>query len=207
MEQLETGTFKTLQAPKKSKHVIVLVLGILDIILLALSAWLGWQWYALQQQHQSLLVTNTELSAHIVELTKKINTLEGTPDESACDGTVSNEIKTTIRSAVESHNFAPLETYITNPVPVIIAASDGVGDRTPAQAITDLAYVNSGTLPWDFNLPAATLSALDAGFYTDYFDTTTYVGKASNNMVVAFNFDDCGKINQIFMAASIDLLL
>ena len=90
---------------------------------------------------------------------------------------------------------------------MVPVASEFGGNRTPAQAATDLEYTHSATGPWDFNLPAATVDGYDAGFYTDYFDDDTLVGKAASGMVVAFEFNcDGSKISEIFVAADEDLL-
>ena len=93
-------------------------------------------------------------------------------------------------------------------VNVVFAASEKGGEVTPAQAVTDLEYVNSGaTAPWDFNLSDTTLAGYKAGFYVQYFEGVVYVGKSDNNYVVSFGFDTCGKINRIFVSAAEDLLL
>ena len=57
-------------------------------------------------------------------------------------------------------------------IKVIIAASEGIGDRTPVQAINDLKYLDSATDPWDFALNATTLSKYQSGDYKDYFKST-----------------------------------
>ena len=91
-------------------------------------------------------------------------------------------------------------------IKVIIAASEGIGDRTPVQAINDLKYLDSATDPWDFALNATTLSKYQSGDYKDYFKSTSIVGKSANNYVISFNFDSSGKINGIFMSVNSDLL-
>lgn len=209
METLSNESLKSLRPPQKKGHVLIWILVIFNILLLAAGAWLGWQWYTLTQQKQALETANSSLLAEMAELKLKTAAApeEAAPASPACDGSVADSLKTAIRTAVDSHNYAPLEAHMTNPVTVILAASEGVGPRTPAQAVSDLAYLNNGTSPWDFNLPAATLASLDAGFYTAYFDSNTYVGKANDGVVGAFDFDNCGKINQIFMSADISLLL
>ena len=54
---------------------------------------------------------------------------------------------------------------------------------------------------------APSVDGYDAGFYTDYFDDDTLVGKAASGMVVAFEFNcDGSKISEIFVAADEDLL-
>lgn len=118
---------------------------------------------------------------------------------------VSQEQIDNMIDAVGSGNYAALEDYLANPVKVIIAASEGLGDRTPMQALTDLKYLDdSGT--WNFDLPAATLAAYRAGDYKQYFPTKAIIGKSSEGKVVAFGFNSEAKINLIFLAANEDLL-
>lgn len=108
-----------------------------------------------------------------------------------------------IEASVKSGNYAALVGYSASTVKVIIAASEGVGDRTPTQAASDIAYLDTGTDPWDFNLSAATLNGYQTGNYKQYFPETAFVGKAANGYVVSFQFDSAGKINGIFMAANL----
>jgi len=96
---------------------------------------------------------------------------------------------------------------------VVIAASEFSQTRTPTQAISDMNYIASSS-GWNFALPAVTVNAYLAGPYgtgiasgSSYFTPTTFFGKASDDKLVAFNFDSCAKINQVFMSASADLLL
>ncbi|MBA3757834.1 hypothetical protein H0X09_03145 [Candidatus Saccharibacteria bacterium] len=111
-----------------------------------------------------------------------------------------------IEAAVKSGNYAALQGYMATKVNVIIAASGGVGERTAAQAVTDIKYLDTGTDPWDFSLPEATLSDYRAGDYKQYFPATAFVGKSANNYLVSFNFDGDSKINGIFMAANANQL-
>lgn len=206
METINPDSLKTLRPPKKNL-VLVWILFIIDIILLAAVAWLGWQYYTLTQQKKGLEGHVSALTTQIAELETKLAAAPAVPVTPTCDGTVADSLKTAIRTAVDTHNYAPLEAHMTNPVTVILAASEGLGPRTPAQAVSDAAYLNTGASPWDFNLPAATLTALDTGPYDSYFDSNTYVGKSTDDVVGAFDFDNCGKITKIFMSADLALLL
>lgn len=91
-------------------------------------------------------------------------------------------------------------------VHVVIAASEFAKDRTPAQAVADLDYFKSATQPWDFNLPESTISAWKTGSYSTYLSSANMFGKAKSGQVVAFTFNTSGKITNIFMSASADLL-
>lgn len=111
-----------------------------------------------------------------------------------------------IKAAITSKNTAALEGYMADTVTVIYAASEGLGPQTPTQAVADLKYLNSATNPWNFALPAATISAWSSGGYSSYISTDSLVGKSANNYVVAFSFDCSGEIDTIFMAANSALL-
>lgn len=103
-------------------------------------------------------------------------------------------------------NTAALEGYMTDPVTVVLAASEKGGPVTPAQAVQDLNYLSGATDPWDFNLSAVTLASYKNGFYGQYFGDMTVVGKSANDYVVSFMIDTNNKITTIFMTGSADLL-
>jgi hypothetical protein len=147
---------------------------------------------ALQQQ-QALL--NSQLAA-----AKAANT-PTTTAKAPSAATLDN-----IKAAVISKNYAALEGYMAPTVKVVVAASEGLGNRTPTQAVADLKYLDSGTSPWDFALASATLSKWQAGTYKQYFPTTALAGKSANNYVTSFQFDENAKISGVFMAASSDML-
>lgn len=120
---------------------------------------------------------------------------------------VSATVKANVEAAISSKNTAALESYMADSVKVIIAASEGIGDRTPVQAVNDLDYLNSATDPWDFDLPAATIDDWQTGDYASYFpDTLRVIGRSANSYVVVFKFNASEKITDIFMAVNDDLL-
>ena len=126
-------------------------------------------------------------------------------DSTACTGPSADELAN-IKDAIGSGNTAAVESYMQTSVNVILAASEAYGPQTPAQAVKDLDYVDSGTDPWNFELPAATISDYQKGDYKQYFPNGALVGKSANGYVVSFQFDSCGKIYGIFMSANADLL-
>ncbi|MFZ1683715.1 MAG: hypothetical protein WAU88_06240 [Candidatus Zixiibacteriota bacterium] len=115
-------------------------------------------------------------------------------------------VKENVIASITSDNTAALEGYMASSVHVVYAASEGVFDHTPAQAVADLNYLSSAVDPWDFELSAATLADYATGDYKDYFESNSIVGKSSDGMVVVFNFNDAGKVNAVFMCVSSDLL-
>lgn len=146
-----------------------------------------------------------ELQAKVTELEAKA--AEQTEDEAEEEPKASaSDVKENIAAAISSGNTAALQGYMAQKVRVIIAASEGVGDRTPAQAISDLKYLDSATDPWNFNLNDTTLAQYGAGGYGQYFPAGAVVGRSADDKVVSFTFDAGGKISGIFMAADAELL-
>lgn len=204
--------------PSPSKDWKRIIKGLLLVfVLLAVGAIAGWYWRdkgakdtqnAKQAEISSLQSKVTKLEKDVADAKKTTSTststtttVASTPQSKSPNAATLENIKESITSG----NTAALEGYMASTVRVIIAASEGVGDRTPVQAIGDLNYVMAGGT-WDFALPAATLAKYQAGDYKQYFPSTAFVGLSSKKYVVSFQFDSNAKINGIFMTISSDLL-
>lgn len=207
--QEPNNSLKMSKQPTDNKTVAIWILAAVLVLALAMIGWLTVQWYSLNNQITNLKAQNQELQGRVLQLTEGSTPVPDPATEVTddCDPTVTVDLKANIADAVSSGNYAALEGYMASSVNVILAASEGVGPQTPAEAVTSMDYLNSGADPWQFEPDAATIATWDAGFYTDYFDDNTYVGRAANGMVVVFDFDDCGKINEVFMVANEELLL
>lgn len=189
----------------KSKKWPVWLLVLLVVLLLAAAGYLWWQLQGSKTREQQLKKDKQQLQT-------KIDTLQGKNTSHrmlspTCNNTPSDSLKENIKAALDTKNTAVFATYTANPVKVVYAGTEKIGNETPDQAAQSMEYTHSATGPWDFELPATTLAQYEAGFYTDYFDANTYTGKAASGMVAAFDFDCNGKINQIFISASEDQLL
>lgn len=174
------------------------------LIALGLIAAAGAGWYYRDMQAKD---DEKALKAEIAALTAANTELK--KDQVATEvaaKTPSADDLANIKAAVESGNYAALEQLMADKVTVIIAASEGVGERTPTQAIADLAYLDAGTDPWDFALSAAVLNGYQNGSYKQYFPATAYVGKSANDYLVSFSFDSNAKIKTIFLAQDADSL-
>jgi cytoskeletal protein RodZ len=202
----EFSTLKT----KQQKWVRPLFLWLLVAILAASSGLLGFMWYREREQTSALQTENNQFKQQIANLQEKLAAAEAvasTPDDNEpCSEDPSDELKANIKAALETKNTAAFETYTTNPVYYVLAASEYGGEISPTDAAVALEYTHSATAPWDFALPAATIATYDAGDYTDYFDENTYVGRSADGMVVAFDFACGDKIKQIFVAADESIL-
>lgn len=212
----------SMDLPKKKKPVAkVLLIILLILILLAGSAYLGY-WYRsnqakkqadqLNQQISELQQQKKEAEDAKAKLQTELDELKATKSTTTTTTTTTGTaptaaVKANIEDAIKSGNTAALEGYMANPVKVVIAASGGVGDKTPAQAVASLSYIDAGTDPWNFNLPAATLQSYRNGPYGQYFPTNAVVGKSANNYVISFSFNSAGKISTVFMAVNSDLLV
>lgn len=159
-----------------------------------------------------------EKSDKIVELEEKIKNLEQSKpqpsdnptndsgvDRPVCQIPDSGKVEN-ITASITSKNTAALEGYLANPVSVIIAASEGMGNRTPTQAISDISSFISDTGSWDFNLPQSTIDAYRAGFYTRYFPENSVIGKSNNEKVISFSFNCDASISTVFLSPGSDLL-
>lgn len=156
---------------------------------------------SLQQTNASL---KKQLTAEKAKSANADTTTNACTPKAPSATTISN-----IEASITSGNTAALEGYMASSVNVIFAASDGLGTRTPAQAVSDITgFISSDTTSWDydFSLPAATLSSYSAGSYSKYFPSSSVVGKATNKQVIAFSFDCNSKISTVFMAANEDLV-
>lgn len=199
--------------PSNKKTVILVV--ILVILLVGAGAVAFW-WRNDQANKQKAKneATISQLQKDVADLKKQLTatpTPTSTPTPTVAPASSKQPSASTlenIKAAFVSKNTAALEGYMAPKVKVVYAATEFGGDKTPAEAVKAMDYVNSGAVaPWNFNLDAATLAKYQKGFYGQYFTPTTLVGKSSNGYVVAVNFDSNGKINGIFVAASDTLLV
>jgi len=171
--------------------------GIL-IVLLVIALIGGIGWYIYDKNH-----TPKPTGTVVIKKTTATKKAATTPAAT----TISDALKENIAAAIESKNTAALEGYMADSVTVVIAASEKGGAETAAEAVNDLAYLNNGTTPWNFAIPAATLTNYKNGFYGQYFGDMTYVGQSANNYVVSFHVNNDGKIDKIFMSVNADLLV
>lgn len=196
---------------RSSKRWLLWLLVLLLVLAIGAAGYLWSQLKAANEAKQSLQVQLDQANGND-DAEEEANVDPAGQDEAedeeivACNDTPTAERKENIRAALDSKNTAAFATYFSNPVTFVLAASEKGGEVTPDQAAVDMEYANTATGPWDFNLPAATIDGYEAGFYADYFDANTYVGRAASGQVVAFDFDCDGKISKAFVAANEEIL-
>ncbi|MBP7820661.1 hypothetical protein KA025_00790 [Candidatus Saccharibacteria bacterium] len=190
---------------RKSRTLLWVVIVLL-VISLGVGAYLWRDNQAKTEQNKNLQAIS-ELQKQLADVNKKLESQTGSGSTSKQTSTQPTaQALASIQSAITTGNTAALEGYMANTVVVVIAASEGMGERTPAQAISDLNYLSNANGPWNFSLDATTITKYQNGEYKTYFKPNTLVGKSANGYVVAFNFDSAGKINGIFMAVNSSLL-
>lgn len=204
-QQVQQSQPENTRRRRSSPSLVIL----LCLILIAIAAAGGYLW-----RDRDAKTNSQTQQARITELEQKVTDLQ--KQQAAANSTPTNTSPTpkapsqatldNIKDSVKSGNYAALEGFMAPSVSVIIAASDGVGNRTPAQAVNDVKYLDSGTDPWDFALPASTIASYQEGDYAKYFPDTALVGKSANDHVVSFTFNSDGKINGIFMSVDDGLL-
>ena len=205
--------------PKKSKKIKIAT-GFLSVVLvlsLAGNGALAWLWNQRKADVGTEKAKSSGLQTQVASLNtqladaKKAAATASATNASAATATatcaaISASLKANIAAAINTMNTAALEGYMASKVNVVYAATEYGGNKTPAQAVAALSYLNNATAPWDFNLSASILSSYGNGSYSQYFLSNSYVGKSANGYVVSFNFDCTGKINGEFVAASENLL-
>ena len=193
----------------KKKWLIILLIILLILAIGGVNWWLTSKCNDEKQQKDAqisqLEQDKKDLQKQLDEEKAKQASASDSSDETACKTPSSSDVEN-IKASITSGNTAALEGYMATKVTVILAASEGIGERTPTQAIGDIDSFISDTTSWNFALPAATLNAYSSGFYTKYFPDGAVVGKANNKKVISFSFDCDGKIKTVFLSASSDIL-
>lgn len=190
----------TAPQPHHIVRKLVLVLLVLLLVGATASATYIYRDRQAKKELSDKQATISQLQQQVDNLNQQITTLKTATTTVPSATTLAN-----IQAAITSGNTAALEGYMAPTVTVTIAASDGLGGRTPAQAISDLKYISTSK-NWNFSLDATTIKSYTNGDYKTYFKANSLVGKASDGKVIVFNFNDQGKISGIFMAANEDLL-
>jgi hypothetical protein len=191
---------------KKVKTGYLVALGI-TVAITALVGVYVWQTNEAKKKSDEYTSQIKELEAKIAAFEAATKKTETENSQKRTVASPSAEVTANVIDAVGSKNYAALEAYMADSVNVILAASEGIGARTPAQATNDLKYLDAATAPWDFSLPAATIASWRAGDYGRYIPATnTIIGKSSDGYVVVFAFDSDNNVTSIFMAVNDELL-
>lgn len=192
--------------PRKKSGGLKVLLWFL-VFLLVVGAGAAGYFYRDMTAKDQLKKSNAEIASLKVENNKLKEQLAAATVANTAARSPSDQDLANIKAAVESGNYAAIQQLLSDPVTVILAASEGLGERTPAQAVGDLAYLDDGEDPWNFSLTTAILDGYKDGDYAKYFPQSAMVGKSKNGYVVSFSFDETsGKISTIFMTNSEEVL-
>ncbi len=205
-EPKEPNTKSPEDQPKKKNTGKVALICLLALLLAVLPAYGVWYWQqneAKQQQEQ--------LQDKIDELQKAKEKLEKAAKElsakaaDTCPAGLTETQTENVQASIESMNTAALDQLMTDTVEVTFAASEKGGNVTKSQAIADLAYLSSATMPWNWNIDQPTLDGYKNGDYNIYLSDDNIFGVGANKYFVSFRVK-CGEIDQVFVSSSRDLL-
>jgi TolA-binding protein len=191
-----------MQKPKKSGRG--LVIAIIIVVIVSLLACSG-IWFVMNKKLNDQKKQNQE---QIQQLNKKINELETQSQDVKADESAltAAETKAEIVAAVSNKQYSNLAPLMADQVEVTIAASEKGGEVSKAQAVADMAYLKSGTSPWNFNPTTAQVNTFKNGSYKVYLSAASIFGIATNDYFVAFTLDSSNKISKIFMSVNTELL-
>lgn len=182
------------------------------VVIVLIAAAAGGAWYYRDKQAKDQAKSQ---QAQISDLQTQLNTAR---DQLAAANTNAQPTQTTnqtgpsdetvkkVQDSLSSGKYPDIKSQLSSKTVVIIAASEGLGSRTPDQVVTDLKYLDKAKDPWNFKLPTETLAAYQDGDYAQYFPTGAVVGKSADGYVVSVVFNDAGKITAIFLSNSDKIL-
>jgi len=110
-----------------------------------------------------------------------------------------SELQENIEAAVNTKNTQALASYMTNPVHVILQATECCGEQTPDEAVSQASYVEPG-VPFNFDQQNETIKNLKA---KNPELANTFVGISQNlEHLIAFTTNNQNKISQIRFSVS-----
>lgn len=191
------------------KTIFVILLVILLIAAGAVAYW--WRDKTATESANNQAVNITALNTKIKSLEAELadaKLVASVVDDAACSPVAPSSVTIEgIKASIASGNTAALEGYMAKSVKVVLAASEGTGSSTPAQAVSSITdFISSATKPWNFALLVSVLTQYAAGSYGTYFPSIAVVGMSANKQVISFDFDCDGKINTVFMVTDQSIL-
>ena len=100
---------------------------------------------------------------------------------------------------INSKNYQGLALYMTNPLDVVLQATECCGEQTPSEAISQMDYINNG-VPFDFDQELPTIKNLKAK-NPELSDKFIGISKGKEHMI-AFKINSQNKISSIRMSVS-----
>jgi len=107
---------------------------------------------------------------------------------------------TAFEKAVNDKNFAKIETLMAAQVNYVIDSSDCCGDITKKEAAANLKKYIAGAKSFDFDQNQQVVKQMKVNL-ADTFSNYT-IGIADNKMVLSYQLDSQGKVNDLMLSAS-----
>ena len=109
------------------------------------------------------------------------------------------QLQENIKASVNSKNTQAMASFMTNPVHVILQATECCGEQTPDEAVAQASYVEPG-VPFNFDQQNETIKNLKA---KNPELANTFVGISQNlEHLIAFTTNNQNKISQIRFSVS-----
>lgn len=109
------------------------------------------------------------------------------------------EIQENIKASVNSKNTQAIASFMTDPVHVILQATECCGEQTPDEAVAQASYVEPG-VPFNFDQENDTIKNLKA---KNPELAGTYIGISQNmEHLIAFTINNKNKISQVRFSVS-----
>ncbi len=203
---IETASTTKEKKPMSSIFKIIMVLFVGWLFIAAPVGAYLWRDRAAYDVEQQKNIEIAELNNKVTDLEDKL-AAEVAKSTGACsEVTASPSAIENIKASITSGNTAALEGYMASGVDLILAASEGIGETNPANAVSNITSFIEGEESWNFALTEAILDGYQAGDYKQYFPDTAVVGRSAGGKVISFSFDCTAKIGTVLLVTTDSVL-
>ncbi|MDI6778249.1 MAG: hypothetical protein QMD77_03585 [Patescibacteria group bacterium] len=149
--------------------------------------------------------TNVEnLQAQVNALKKQVGELKIKEDNPATQGSegslAANQTSSAFENAVNQEDFAKAETLLADNVYYVIDASDCCGDISKKEAVQNFKNYIKSVKSFDFDQEQQVVKQMKVNLAETFSKYT--IGIADNKMVLSYQVNKRGKINNIMLSAS-----